>query len=66
MLCQYVAWSQELPQVYHTDTGSLGFRSSLTDFPGHKQGAGWEVEQLGLELVPTWDPGAFKARTLNT
>ena len=33
-------------------------------FPGYKQGAGWEVGQLGLEPVPIWDPGAFKARTL--
>ena len=32
----------------------------------HKQGAGWEVELPGLEPVPIWDPGAFKARTLAT
>ncbi|XP_062066536.1 protein AF-10 isoform X2 [Lepus europaeus] len=27
-------------------------------FIGHQQGAGWEVEQPGLEPVPIWDAGA--------
>ena len=25
---------------------------------------GWEMELLGLEPVPIWDPSVFKARTL--
>ena len=51
-------------QVSHMGAGSLGFGPSLTAFPGPKQGAEWEVELLGLEPVPIWDPGAFKVRTL--
>ena len=46
--------------------GSKGFGPSSTAFPGHKQGAGWDVGLLGLELAPIWDPGVFKARTLCT
>ena len=44
--------------------GSQGFGPSSTTFPGHKQGAGWEVELTGLEQVPMWAPGLFKMRTL--
>ena len=41
------------------------------DFPprpqaGRWMGSGWEVELLGLEPVPIWDPGVFKVRTLAT
>ena len=43
---------------------SHGLGPSSTAFPGHKQGAGWEVELLVLEPAPIWDPSAFKARTL--
>ena len=43
---------------------SQGFEPSSTAFPGHKQGAGWEMELQGLELVPIWDPGTFKMITL--
>ena len=50
--------------VSHAGAGSQGFGPSLIAFPGHKQGAGWEVELLGLEPAPIWDPGVFKARTL--
>ena len=45
--------------------GSQGFGLSSA-FPGHKQGARWEVELPGLEPAPIWDPGAFKERTLAT
>jgi len=56
--------SRNFFRVLHTGAGSQGFGLSSTAFPGHKQGAGWEVELLGLELAPIWDPGTFKARTL--
>ena len=39
--------------------GSQGFGPSSTAFLGHKQGAGWEVEQLGHEPVPVWDAGTL-------
>ena len=51
--------------VFHMGAGSQGFESSLTAFPGHKQGAGWEVELPGLEQAIIWDFGVFKARTLS-
>lgn len=37
-----------------------GFQAdpSSTATPAHEQGAGWEVEQPALELVPTWNGGA--------
>ena len=35
--------------------GSQDFGPSLTAFPGHKQGTGWEVEQPGCEPAPVWD-----------
>ena len=50
--------------VSHVGTGPQNFGPSSTAFPGHKQGAGWEVEVLGLEPGPIWDPGGFKVRTL--
>ena len=40
------------------------FGLSSAAFPGHKQEAGWEAGQPGLELVPMWDPSTFKAKTL--
>ena len=36
----------------HAGTGSHGFGPSLPAFPGHKQGAGREVEQLGYNPSP--------------
>ena len=48
----------------HMGAGSQGFGPSSIVFPGHNQGAGWEVGLPGLEPAPIWDPGAFKARTL--
>ena len=48
-------------QVSHADAGSPGFGQPLTAFPGHKQGSGWEVEQLVHEPAPMWDLGASKA-----
>ena len=51
-------------QVSLVGAGSQGFGLSLTAFPGHKQGAGWEAGLPGLQLVPRWDPGTLKARTL--
>ena len=56
------AWS--LFQVSHVGAGFQGFGLSSTAFPDNKQGAGWEVELLGLELTPIWDPGTCRARTL--
>ena len=32
-------------QVSHVGAGSQGLGPFSTAFPGHKQGAGWEVEQ---------------------
>ena len=49
--------ARSLCWVSHMSTGSPGFGPSSTAFPGHKQGARWEVGLPGLELVPTWDPG---------
>lgn len=36
------------------DAGAPGLEPYLTAFPGHKPGAGSEVEQMRLELVPKW------------
>ena len=44
--------------------GCQGFGPSSTAFPGHKQGAGWEAGQPGLEPASIWDPGRVKMRTL--
>ena len=44
--------------------GSQSLGPSSTAFPGHKQGAGWEVEPLGLEPAPTWYPSTLKVMTL--
>ena len=40
------------------------FGPSSTVFPGHKEGAEWEMELPGLEPEPIWDPGDFKGRIL--
>ena len=56
--------ARSLLWVSHTGAGSLSFGPSLTAFPGHKQGVGWEAELPGLELAPIWDPGVFKVRML--
>ena len=68
MLHQSEARSQEppsgLPRGCRVPRLWAVFDFGLWAFPGHKQGAGWEVELLGLELVPICDPGVFKARTL--
>ena len=58
--------ARSLFQVSHLSTGSQGFGPSSTAFPGHKQGAGWEVVLPGLEPVPIWDPGSLKSSTLST
>ena len=65
-LSQSEARSQELFWVSHAGAGSQDLGPSSTAFPGYKQGAGWEVGLLELELAPIWDPGACKARTLTT
>ena len=39
--------------------GSQCFGPSLTAFPGHKQGSGWEAGLSGFELMPKKCPGAF-------
>ena len=57
--------SQELFQVSHMGAGSQAYGASLTAFPGHKQGVGWEVELLGLEPVPIWDPSTFKTSSFS-
>ena len=46
---------QSLFWVSHASAGYQGFGLSSTAFPGQKQGAGWEVELLGLELAPMWE-----------
>ena len=51
-------------QVSHKGVVSLGFGLLLTTFPRHKEGPGCEVELLGLEPAPIWDPSAFKVTTL--
>ena len=53
-------------QVSHMGAGSHGFGPSSTAFPSHKQGAGWEVELLGHEVVSIWDPSTCKGRTSDT
>ena len=64
MLCRSEARS--LFKVSHEGAGSPSFGLSLTAFPGHKQGAGWEEGPPGLEPAPIWDPGACKVKTLTT
>ena len=61
-LCQSKARS--FLQVSHTSAGSQGFGSSSSAFPGHKQGAGWEVGLQELEPAPIWDLGVCEVRTL--
>ena len=41
--------SRSLFWVSCAGAGSQSFGLSSTAFPGHKQGAGWEVEPLGLK-----------------
>ena len=43
-------------------TKALGHPPLLS--PGHKQGAGWEVELPGVELASIWELGVLKLRTL--
>ena len=43
---------------------ALGHPQWLSQATSRELDAGWEVELQGLEPVPIWDPGAFKARTL--
>ena len=50
--------------VSHMGARSQSFGPTSTAFTGHRQGAGWEVELLGLEPPLIWDPSAFKVRTL--
>ena len=58
--------ARSLLWVSHTGAGSQSFgpSSSSTVFPGHRQGAGWEVGLPGLEPAPIWDPGRAR-RGLN-
>ena len=64
MLCRSEARIQELlPGIPH------GCRvpklwAVLDCFPRPQAGSEWEAWLPGLEPVPIWDPGAFKARTL--
>ena len=55
--------AKKLLQISYMGAGSQGFGPALTAFPGHKQGAGWEVGLLGLEQAPIWDPIKDLART---
>ena len=57
---------RSLFRVSHMDTGSQGFGLSLTAFPSHMQGAGWEAGLPGLEPASIWDASSCKARTLAT
>ena len=47
--------SRNFLRLSHTGAGSQSFGPSWTALPGQKQGAGWEVELLGLEPAPIWD-----------
>ena len=38
-------------QISHMGAGSQGLGLFSSAFPGHKQGDGWEVEQLGYKLA---------------
>ena len=51
-------------RVSHVGAGFQGFGLSLTAFPGHKQGAGWETGLLGLEPMPISDPDVCEVRTV--
>ena len=53
-------------RVSDMDAESQGFGLPSTDFPGHRQGAGWEAGPPGLELAPIWDPAVCKMRTVAT
>ena len=56
--------ARNLLQVSHAGTESQSFGPFLTAFPGHKQGAGWEVVLPDLEPVPMWNSGTLRARNL--
>ena len=58
--------ARSLFRVSHAGTGSQNFGPFSMAFPGHKQGAGWEAGQPGLEPAAIWHPGTCKARTLAT
>ena len=49
-------------QVSHMGTGPKGLGATSTAWPGHKQGGGLEMRQLGHELVSILDPNAYTAR----
>ena len=42
-------------QVSHVGAGSQVFGLTMTAFPGHRQGAGWEAGPPGLEPAPMWE-----------
>lgn len=51
--------SQELhPGLPHGSKGPSTWSIFCCFSQAHQQGAGLEVEQLGLKLVPMWDTGA--------
>ena len=64
--CRSEARSQEPPPGLPHGCRFQGFGPSSTTLPGHRQGAGWEVELPGWKPISIWDPGAFRASTLAT
>lgn len=61
-----MAWAEPIwNQEPNSEAGSQGFGPSCPAFPGYKQEAGWEGEQLECGTAGTvliWDPGAYKMR----
>lgn len=52
--------SQELGASSNFLTWVPGHKATHDAFPDHKEGVGWQVEQLEHELAPLWDAGAWR------
>ncbi|XP_062066551.1 protein AF-10 isoform X16 [Lepus europaeus] len=56
--CPTTTFSELLNAIHNDRDDNSTLTKQELKFIGHQQGAGWEVEQPGLEPVPIWDAGA--------
>lgn len=48
-------WEAGASSKFHVDARAQEPEPSIAALPGHKQGAAFEMEQLGHEMAPTKD-----------
>nr|XP_051676637.1 protein AF-10 isoform X34 [Oryctolagus cuniculus] len=56
--CPTTTFSELLNAIHNDRDDNSTLTKQELKFIGHQQGAGWEVEQPGLEPAPIWDAGA--------